>query len=128
MATGREILVVDDHNETAELISVMLRMEGYTCFAAATELQALKLYDEVRPALVITDEYLAGSTTGSDLLRVLRRKYGRNVGRALVITGLPGDVRVLSTDVVIEKPFDLCKLVDVVRWILGEPPKVQEAR
>lgn len=82
---------------------------------------------QVRPALVITDEYLAGSTTGSDLLRVLRRKYGRNVGRALVITGLPGDVTVLSTDVVIEKPFDLRKLVEVVRSILGEPPKAREA-
>ena len=127
MATGRGILVVDDHNATAELISVMLRMEGYICFAAESEPQALKLYDQARPALVITDEYL-GDTTGSDLLRVLRRKYGRIVGPALVITGLPGHVTVLSTDVVMEKPFELCKLVDVVRWILGEPPKAQEAR
>lgn len=120
MATGQAILVVDDHQETARVISEILGMEGFTCFAATNELQALSLYDQVRPALVITDENLAGSTTGSDLLRVLRRKYGDSVGSALVVTGLPEDVAVLPTDVVLEKPLDLRELVAVVRKILGE--------
>lgn len=120
MAAEQAILVVDDHHDTARLISDMLGMEGFTCFAADNELQALSLYEQVRPALVITDEYLAGSTTGSDLLRVLRRKYGDSVGRALVVTGLPEDVVVLPTDVVLEKPLDLRELVAVVRRILSE--------
>ena len=123
VALGRTILVVDDHHETAEVISEMLVMEGFTCFAAASELQALQLYEQVRPALVITDEYLAGSTTGSDLLRVLRRKYGKAVGRALVVTGLPEDVAILSSDVVLEKPLDMSQLVAVVRELLGEPTR-----
>ena len=126
-APGQAILVVDEHKETAEVISEMLGMEGFTCLAATSELEALNLYEQSRPTLVITDEHLAGSITGSDLLRVLRRKYGEAVGRALVITGLPEDVAVLSNDVVLEKPLDLRKLVAVVREMLGEPPTAREA-
>ena len=126
-APEQAILVVDDHKDTAELIAEMLRMEGFTSFATGNVLEAVKLYEQIRPALVITDEYLAGSTTGSDLLRVLRRKYGDAVGRALVITGLPEQVAVLSTDVVLEKPLDLEKLVAVVRALLGGPPAAREA-
>ena len=77
---------------------------------------------------MITDEYLAGSTMGSDLLRVLRRKYGDAVGRALIITGLPDEVSVLSTDVVLEKPLDLDRLVAVVRALLGGPPAARQAQ
>src|SRR5438552_8154746 len=127
-ASGQVILVVDDHNDTAELIAEMLRMEGFTSFATASVLEAVKLYEQIRPTLVITDEYLAGSTTGSDLLRVLRRKYGDAVGRALIITGLPDEVSVLSTDVVLEKPLDLDRLVAVVRALLGEPPGERQAQ
>jgi DNA-binding response OmpR family regulator len=126
-APGKSILVVDDYKDTAELIAEMLRMEGFTPCAAGNVLEAVKLYEQVRPALVITDEYLGGSTTGSDLLRVLRRKYGDAVGRALVITGLPEEVTVLPTDVVLEKPLDLDRLVAVVRGLLGEPPAAREA-
>ncbi|TME44826.1 MAG: response regulator [Chloroflexi bacterium] len=127
-ASGQVILVVDDHNDTAELIAEMLRMEGFTSFATASVLEAVNLYERIRPALVITDEYLAGSTMGSDLLRVLRRKYGDAVGRALIITGLPDEVSVLSTDVVLEKPLDLDRLVAVVRALLGGPPAARQAQ
>jgi DNA-binding response OmpR family regulator len=127
-ASGGGILVVDDHNDTAELIAEMLRMEGLTSYATGSVLEAVRLYEQIRPALVITDEYLGGSTTGSDLLRVLRRKYGDSVGRALVITGLPEEVAVLSTDVVLEKPLDLDRLVAVVRALLGGPPAAREER
>src|SRR5438132_4048389 len=127
-ASGQVILVVDDHNDTAELIAEMLRMEGFTSFATASVLEAVNLYERIRPALVITDEYLAGSTKGSDLLRVLRRKYGDAVGRALIITGLPDEVSVLSTDVVLEKPLDLDRLVAVVRALLGGPPAARQAQ
>jgi len=59
---------------------------------------------------------------------VLRRNYGDAVGRALIITGLPDEVSVLSTDVVLEKPLDLDRLVAVVRALLGEPPGERQAQ
>ena len=40
-ASGQVILVVDDHNDTAELIAEMLRMEGFTSFATASVLEAV---------------------------------------------------------------------------------------
>src|SRR5437016_8099421 len=57
-ASGQVILVVDDHNDTAELIAEMLRMEGFTSFATASVLEAVNLYERSRPALVITDSIL----------------------------------------------------------------------
>ena len=59
---------------------------------------------------------------------MLRRNYGDAVGRALIITGLPDEVSVLSTDVVLEKPLDLDRLVAVVRALLGEPPGERQAQ
>jgi DNA-binding response OmpR family regulator len=121
------VLVVDDHTDTAEMLAEFLREVGFDSRTAGTGLDALRMYDAVRPALVITDESLTGTMTGSDLVRVLRRKYGAAVGRALFLTGIPDDVIALPTDVVLEKPVDLDTLLAAIRSILGEPPAAQQS-
>jgi DNA-binding response OmpR family regulator len=121
------VLVVDDHADTAGMIAEFLREVGFDSRTAGTGLDALRMYDGLRPALVITDESLIGTMTGSDLVRVLRRKYGPAVGRALFLTGAPDNVRALPTDVVLEKPVDLDTLLAAIRSILGEPPAARES-
>ena len=115
------VLVVDDHADTATVISEMLEIAGFVPYTANGGLDALRVYDAVRPTLVITDESLAGSITGSDLMRVLRRKYGGAVGRTLFLTGAPEQVRCLATDIVLEKPVDLETLIAAVRSLIGAP-------
>ena len=121
------VLVVDDHRDTAEMIAEFLREVGFVSHTANNGLDALRIYDALRPALIITDESLAGTITGSDLVRVLRRKYGPAVGRALFLTGAPEAVSSLPTDVVLEKPMDLETLIAAVRSILGEPPAARQS-
>jgi len=123
----QNVLVVDDHRDTAEMIAEFLREVGFVSHTANNGLDALRIYDALRPALIITDESLAGTITGSDLVRVLRRKYGPAVGRALFLTGAPEAVSSLPTDVVLEKPMDLETLIAAVRSILGEPPAARQS-
>jgi DNA-binding response OmpR family regulator len=123
----QNVLVVDDHRDTAEMIAEFLREVGFVSHTANNGLDALRIYDALRPALIITDESLAGTITGSDLVRVLRRKYGPAVGRALFLTGAPDAVSSLPTDVVLEKPVDLETLIAAIRSILGEPPAARQS-
>ena len=125
--SAQVILVVDDHHDTANVISEMLELSGYDSYTAYNSLDALRLYETLRPSLVLTDETLTDSVTGSDLLRVLRHKYGSGVGRAVFLTGSPKSVTCLPTDLVLEKPIDFETLVAAVRTVLGEPPAAREA-
>ncbi len=109
------------------MIAEFLREVGFDSHTANTGLDALRIYDALRPALIITDESLAGTIAGSELVRVLRRKYGPAVGRALFLTGAPDTVSSLPTDVVLEKPVDLETLIAAVRSILGGPPAARES-
>jgi len=109
------------------MIAEFLREVGFDSHTANTGLDALRIYDALRPALIITDESLAGTIAGSELVRVLRRKYGPAVGRALFLTGAPETVSSLPTDVVLEKPVDLETLIAAVRSILGGPPAARES-
>ena len=120
-------MVVDDHRDTAEMIAEFLREVGFDSHTANSGLDALRIYDTLRPTLIMTDESLAGTITGSDLVRVLRRRYGPAVGRALFLTGAPDTVSALPTDVVLEKPIDLDTLVAAVQSILGKPPAARES-
>jgi DNA-binding response OmpR family regulator len=120
------VLVVDDHQDTAEMLAEFLGEAGFHAQIATSALEALRVYETLRPALVITDEGL-GTMTGSDLLRVLRRKYGAAVGRALFLTGDPDAVTALPGDVVLEKPIGLDALIAAIYSILGQPPAAQNS-
>jgi len=121
------VLVVDDDRDTANVIAELLEEGGYPSCTANTALDSLRLYEAVRPRLVITDETLVDST-GSDLVLTLRRKYGSSVGRALFLTGFPEKVSGLPGDVILEKPVDFSTLIAAVRTMLEEPPATLEAK
>src|SRR2546422_7122343 len=118
----QNVLVVDDHRDTAEMIAEFLREVGFVSHTANNGLDALRIYDALRPALIITDESLAGTITGSDLVRVLRRKYGPAVGRALFLTGAPEAVSSLPPEAVLEESMDLETPIAAGPSILREPP------
>jgi DNA-binding NtrC family response regulator len=125
--SGQVVLVVDDQRDTADVISEVLELDGFVARTAYTTIDALRLYDALKPALVITDESLSGNASGSDLLQTLRRKYGpETVGRALFLTGLPKLVSALPTDLILEKPVGCQTLLDAVHQLLG-PPAAREA-
>jgi DNA-binding response OmpR family regulator len=69
---GRLVLVVDDEPMLRNLLSRLLRMEGYTVIEAEDGQTALELIDSRRPDLVLLDVMLP-ARDGLDVLGDLRR-------------------------------------------------------
>ncbi len=68
------ILVVDDDALILESISELLRLEGYTVDAAGSPEQALKLMEEGKYQLLLTDVNMP-NVSGFELLKAVRRKH-----------------------------------------------------
>ena len=50
-----KLLIVDDHPETLEIISRVLRQQGYAVTATTSGMQALALADAEQPDLILLD-------------------------------------------------------------------------
>lgn len=109
----RAVLIVDDDPELLEVLGELLRRHGYATHPAQSGRAALALYPAVEPALIILDDGL-DDMSGSELLRKLRHQ---NVGArrpALFLTGARANVECLPGDVVLDKPVDISRLLEVV--------------
>jgi PAS domain S-box-containing protein len=117
------ILLVEDNDEVAALVSEMLRELGYGVTRAATAQAALgALADERVIDLVFSDILMPGSMSGVDLAREVRRR--RPNLPVLLTTGFAGDP---PKDVnaerieVLAKPYDLPALQAAIREALLTP-------
>jgi two-component system, NtrC family, nitrogen regulation response regulator NtrX len=113
-----DILIVDDEEDIRELVSGVLSDDGYETRTAATADQALEAYDERRPALILLDVWLRGSSMdGLELLKLIK---GRDVNIPVIVFSGHGNidtaVAAISHGAVdfIEKPFEAEKLLHLV--------------
>jgi two-component system response regulator HydG len=84
--TNINVLVVDDSDETVELIKRNLQSIGYQTYTASNVQSAIKLLASVNIDLVITDLKMPGEN-GIELVRHVSENY-KGIG-ILVITGFP---------------------------------------
>jgi len=113
------ILVVDDNPDNAHIIRDYLEARGYPITVAYNGDDALKAFEEVKPALVLLDVMMPGRD-GWQVCREMKQHptLGRNV-RVVMVTALDDWVnkrQALQTgaDDFVEKPFELSKLVAAV--------------
>jgi DNA-binding response OmpR family regulator len=113
------ILVVDDNPDNAHIIRDYLGARGYPITVAYNGDDALKAFEEVKPALVLLDVMMPGRD-GWQVCREMKQHptLGRNV-RVVMVTALDDWVnkrQALQTgaDDFVEKPFELSKLVAAV--------------
>jgi DNA-binding response OmpR family regulator len=113
------ILVVDDNPDNAHIIRDYLGARGYPITVAYNGDDALKAFEEVKPALVLLDVMMPGRD-GWQVCREMKQHptLGRNV-RVVMVTALDDWVnkrQALETgaDDFVEKPFELSKLVAAV--------------
>jgi len=66
------ILVVDDHPDTADALTRLLRKHGFAAIPAYGGEEALKLLRSLRPAAVVLDVMMPG-TDGRHVLQAMRK-------------------------------------------------------
>ena len=113
------VLVVDDHPDTAEVLSVLFQMLGHEARCALRGKDALQIAREIDPDLVLLDIGLP-DINGYEVIRALRDDTRRPARFIAAVTGhcLPKDVSRAAQagfDQHIVKPVDLGKVRQVLR-------------
>lgn len=114
-----KILVVDDDTNISELISLYLNKEGYETKEVADGKQALEVFEEFRPDLVILDIMLPGAD-GYDVCKEIRKKSRTPI----IMLTAKGEVfdkvlgLELGADDYMVKPFDPKELMARVKAVL----------
>lgn len=113
-----DILIVDDERDIRELISDILRDEGYSTRLAANSEQAMAEVNANPPALMILDIWLKDSKM--DGIAILMKVKRSNPDIPIVIISGHGNVELAVAAIkqgaydFIEKPFNIDKLMVVV--------------
>lgn len=119
MATKQKILIVDDDNNIAELISLYLTKECFETMIAGDGETALELADSFAPNLILLDLMLPG-IDGYQVCREIRAKSATPI----IMLSAKGEIfdkvlgLELGADDYMEKPFDSKELVARVKAVL----------
>ncbi len=124
------VLIVEDDRAVVVGLTDFVKSLGYEPIVARDGAQALTLYDEARPALVLLDLVLP-VRSGTDVCREIRARGDATPIIMLTAKGQPAD-RVrgldLGADDYVTKPFDLSELAARIRAVMrrghgpDEPP------
>lgn len=119
MVTKQKILIVDDDNNIAELVSLYLIKECFDTMIVNDGESALEAFDTYEPNLVLLDLMLPG-IDGYQVCREIRTKSQTPI----IMLSAKGEVfdkvlgLELGADDYIEKPFDTKELVARVKAVL----------
>ncbi len=113
-----DILIVDDERDIRELISDILRDEGFTTRLAANSDECMAEINAAAPALMILDIWLKDSRMdGIDILKTVKRD---NPDVPIIIISGHGNIEIAVAAIkqgaydFIEKPFNIDQLMVVV--------------
>ncbi|MEJ6398235.1 nitrogen assimilation response regulator NtrX [Yoonia sp. 208BN28-4] len=114
-----DILITDDERDIRELISDILKDEGYTTRLAGTSDACMAEIEKEPPALMILDIWLKDSNMdGIDILKAVKRDHP---GIPVVIISGHGNIEIAVAAIkqgaydFIEKPFNIDQLLVVIR-------------
>ena len=123
------VLIVDDDTALAEMLGIVLRGEGYEPTLCADGDQALPMFREHKPDLVLLDLMLPG-TDGIDVCRAIRAESGVPI---VMLTAKTDTIDVVvglesGADDYVVKPFKPKELVARIRARVRRlDPEVQES-
>src|SRR5258708_34166954 len=122
---AKKILIMDDDPTIADLLTEALADEGYDTYMTT---QSLRFYDAVRehqPDLILLD-LMMPYLDGRDELKLMTMAGDRQIP-IIVVTAFLGaaneekEFREAGVMHIVYKPFDLDKLVELVKSTIGEP-------
>jgi CheY-like chemotaxis protein len=119
-AAGSRILLVEDDEDTRQLLALALEGRGYVVDQAATPGEALARLRGQRYRLVITDYELPGQTGTAMLKDAVREGWVRDTAM-MVVTAHPQPELVAGADLV-QKPLEIAGFLGQVNHILEAMP------
>ncbi len=122
---AKKILIMDDDPTIADLLTEALADEGYETHMTT---QSLRFYDAVRehqPDLILLD-LMMPYLDGHDELKLMAMGSNRQIPVIVVTADVSAashekEFREAGVVHIIYKPFDLEKLVELVKQTIGEP-------
>lgn len=120
----KKILVADDDATIADLLQQALEAEGYETSKATQSLRFFDAVMERQPDLILLD-LLMPYLEGEDELRLLKMNDATKHIPVIVVTALleakqdEARYRQLGVVEIVTKPFDLDKLVAIIRRTIG---------
>jgi len=116
------ILIVDDDTALSEMLSIVLRNEGYDTYLCATGDKAVPAFREFKPDLLLLDLMLPGMD-GIDVCRAIRAESGVPI---VMLTAKSDTVDVVlglesGADDYVVKPFAMAELVARTKALLRRP-------
>jgi CheY-like chemotaxis protein len=107
------ILLVEDDQDTREVLVDFLAEAGYRATAVASGAAAMTILETGRPCLILAD-YLLEDTDGKELRRKIRESLGASAPPFVLLTGFsPANLKDIS-GVILQKPIDCERLLNVV--------------
>jgi PAS domain S-box-containing protein len=123
-APRRRVLIVDDNEDSAELLAMFLGEVGYECFVAGSAARALSISREVIPDAALLDIGLP-DLNGHDLARALRKALADRTPKLIALTGYAQERdRQLALEAGfvdhLAKPVEMSKLTATLSGLLGD--------
>ncbi|SDT45481.1 two-component system, cell cycle response regulator [Mucilaginibacter mallensis] len=119
---SRNIMIVDDHIDTLDLLKEALEQEGYAVTALSYTEDIIKSVNQHQPDLVMLDFLLAGINGGEHCHHLKVNPLTSHIP-IIMLSGYPRVLESLGNygaDVFIAKPFDLTHLTTTVKHLLED--------
>ena len=122
---AKRILIMDDDPTIADLLTEALADEGYETYMTTQSLRFYDAFREHQPDLILLD-LMMPYLDGRDELKLMAMGSDHPIP-VIVVTAYLGAVneekefREAGVAHIIYKPFDLDKLVELVKQTIGEP-------
>jgi DNA-binding response OmpR family regulator len=117
------ILCVDDDADILEAARLILESDGFAFAGASSAEEAIKIYDQVTPDLLLVDLMMEEVDAGTSLVKELKLKGNQapiflvsSVGDSLNRTASYSELGLAG---VFQKPLDPDKLISTIRARLG---------
>lgn len=120
------VLIIDDEQMLREMLQQMLEIEGYDTSLAADGNEAIKIFDQSNPDVVVTD-IIMPEKEGLELIQILKDKkpdlkivaisggsYSINVGDILKMA------KALGANETLSKPIRKKEFVDIINKLTAK--------
>ena len=121
------VLVVEDEETYREVLDFYLRREGFDVFLAPDGTEGMKMFDSVRPDLVLLDLMLPGAS-GTEVCKYIRSKSNTPI---IMLTAKDTEIDKvvgleLGADDYVTKPYSKSELIARMRAVLRRGTAVDE--